>query len=265
MAAPTKPESTAVARPTLSPATEAMIAERRALNEVSRQVANLSWGKALDQNTTRAIAEYCRRFHIDPATEIDILGGRIYRNAAYFLRRGAELLRRGIVTDIQVQHINADTRLDALVARNVPGAQEETDRRALARITHNIPDAAKGAAVVRITLQSGAIVEGANYAGVDKDPVGTANPGKTAESRAYRRAWRLLVDTIPELAAEEGEVESAGAAVSVKIAEAAQVEAQQREASQPKQLGAAAFAGYDLPEPEPLHVEQSDAFDGEDA
>lgn len=211
-------ETKAVARP-LPEAFRVAIEERKALNEVSRQIAAQSWGKALDQNTIRAVAEYARRYRIDPATELDILGGRIYRNAAYYIRRGAELLRRGVVQDISVRHVNHDARLDDLVKRNVDGAQDEIDARTLARIRHNIPDAAKGAVVVRIVTANGATVEGANYAGVDKDPVGTANPGKTAESRAYRRAWRLLVDTMPELAAEEGEIADAGKQVAEVIAE----------------------------------------------
>ncbi|RTL04096.1 MAG: hypothetical protein EKK62_17015 [Acidimicrobiia bacterium] len=239
--------TTAVAKP-LSDAFRVAIEERKAINEVARQIANQSWGKSLDGNTVRAVAEYARRYHIDPATELDILGGRIYRNANYFIRRGGDLLRRGIVTDISVQHVNHDTRLDALVSRNVAGAQDELDRRTLARIKHNIPDGAKGAAVVTITLASGAIVEGANYAGVDKDPVGTANPGKTAESRAYRRAWRLLVDTIPELSAEEGEIAEAGAAVATVIAETAAREVEQA-AHQPgtRQLASGTYDEEPMP------------------
>lgn len=239
--------TTAVARP-LPEAYRVAIEERKALNEVSRQIANQSWGKSLDGNTVRAIAEYARRYHIDPATELDILGGRIYRNANYFIRRGGDLLRRGIVTDIQVAHVNADPRLDALVSRNVAGAQDELDRRTLARIKHNIPDGAKGACVVSISLASGALVEGANYAGLEKDPVGTANPGKTAESRAYRRAWRLLVDTIPELSAEEGEISEAGAQVATVIAETQAREVEQH-IGQPGQRQLAATSYDDEPMP----------------
>lgn len=212
-------DSTAVARRDIPDHIAARIEERKAINEVSRQIANLSWGKGLSAVALQSVAEYARRFNLDAASEIDILGGRIYRNANYFMRRGGELLRRGVVTDISVQHVNADARLDELAKRKVEGAQDEIDRRALARIRHNIPEGAKGAVVVRITTASGAVVEGANYAGVGKDPVGAENPGKTAESRAYRRAWRLLVDTIPELKAEEGEVSEAGTTVSAVVSE----------------------------------------------
>lgn len=249
MATPQKPdksEAVAVARPTLSPATEAMLLERRARNEVARQLANLSWGKGLSGEAQRSIAEYCRRYRLDPATEIDILGGRIYRKAEYYIRRGAELLRDGVVDDIQKEHINVDERLVALAARGVDGAQAEMDRRELQRIKHNIPDAALGAVVVRVRLaRTGAWLEGANDAGYGQDPVGKADPGKTAETRAYRRVWKLLVDTVPELREEEAAMEAGATAVaSVVKTEAQHVE--ELAVGQPgrKQLTGGAWAGY---------------------
>lgn len=240
-------ESTAVARAMIPPHIAAKIEERRAINEVARQIGNLSWGKGLTADGLRAVAEYARRYNIDAASEIDILGGKIYRNANYYIRRGAELLRAGTVTDIQVEHINADPRLATLVARNVDGAQAELDRRELARIKHNIPDAAKGAVVVRITTADGAVVEGANYAGVGRDPVGTENPGKTAETRAYRRVWRLLVDTLPQLKEEESAADEAGVSVSAVVVEE-RAKVKEQIAGQPghKQLATGGY--YDEPE-----------------
>lgn len=265
-------ESTAVARPMIPPHIAAKIDERRAINEVARQIGNLSWGKGLTADGLRAVAEYARRYNIDAAAEIDILGGKIYRNAAYYIRRGAELLRAGIVTDISVEHVNADHRLTSMAERNVEGAQAELDRRELARIKHNIPDAAKGAVVVRIATAEGAVVEGANYAGVGRDPVGSENPGKTAETRAYRRAWRLLVDTIPQLKDEEGAADEAGVSVSAVVVDE-RAKAQELAKGQPghKQLATGGYydepeqAAVEEPEVQPLTREDVETiFDAEE-
>lgn len=203
-----------------SAAAQQMIAERKALNEVARQIGNLTWGKSLGENVCRAVAEYCRRYNIDPATEIDVLGGRIYRNANYFLRRGAELRRQGLIREVSVRHINADPRLTRIKGHE--GAESELADREFLRIMHNVPDEAKGAVIVTIYPVDGAPVTGVNWAGSfgsRKDPVGDNDPGKTAETRAYRRAWRHLVETIPALKATEDDAKEDGKDLSEVVRE----------------------------------------------
>lgn len=196
-------ESKALMKAPVAPEVQAMLMERKAANEVSRQVANMSWGKSLDHLAVRALTEYCRRHRIDPAREIDVLGGRIYLNANYFIRRLAEMQRQGRIREVaEPLHFNADDRLAKLAARGVAGAQELADTREMLRVKHNVPEGAKGACLIRITTTDGVTVEGVGYAGVGRDPVGESAPGKTAETRAFRRAGRLLVETVPALSGE---------------------------------------------------------------
>jgi hypothetical protein len=211
-------------------AAQLMIAERKALNAVAQTIAGLTWGRNLGADVCRAIAEYCRRYETDAATEVDVLGGRIYRNAAYYIRRGTELRREGMIRDVIVDQIAADPRLTRLAtATDEVGAaaSAEMRRREWLRIKHGVPEEAKGACVVTIVPADGAPVIGCNWAGCGKttaagkmaDPVGEADPSKTAETRAYRRAWRHLVDTIPALKAHEDEADEEGKAVSEVVRE----------------------------------------------
>lgn len=208
-----------------SPEARRLLQSRREMVEVSREIANMSWGKNLGIETCEAIAVYCRRYQIDPASEIEVLGGRLYRNAAYYIRRGVELRDQGLIRDVIVTHINADPRLERLAAGDdevATRAKNELRAREFARIQHNIPDEAKGAVVVTIVPAEGATVVGANYAGRGlktrdgrmADPVGENDPGKTAETRAYRRAWRHLISIIPRLAATEDGADDEGKSLS---------------------------------------------------
>ena len=118
-------------------------------------------------------------------------------------------------------------------------ATDEIERRKWFRIQHNIPEGVKGAALVTILPAKGAPVFGANYAGsVGKksDPVGDAEPGKTAETRAYRRAWRHLINTVPELSAEEGYLAEEGTAIEGVVSELVQESAEIIASQRPRQV-----------------------------
>jgi len=69
-------------------------------------------------------------------------------------------------------------------------------------------------------------VEGSTYVGVNwcggltkRDPVGDAEPAKTAEARAERRAWRRIVTVLPELETAVGHVEARATLVEDEIAQ----------------------------------------------
>lgn len=232
MTAPTKPATALTTREQLqaerakvpvgtrTPEMQRILQEQREMAEMGRAIANMSWGRNLGADVCLQVAKYCREFGIDAATEVEILGGRIYRKADYFIRRGVELRRDGLIRDHQVLHINADPRLAKLAEGNDEIAKRaalEIRQREFLRIKYNIPDEAKGAVCITIWPTEGPAVEGANYAGSwgnRKDPVGENDPGKTAETRAWRRAWKHLIDTMPQLKAREDGADEDGKALS---------------------------------------------------
>jgi hypothetical protein len=111
------PSKTAVARAALPPEIQAKIDENRARNAMVAQIRGTQWAKDCSESVVRAVAEYAHRYGIDPVTEMEILGGRIYKSAAYYERRGAELIQAGIAARIETDHVEADPRLDAIYAQ----------------------------------------------------------------------------------------------------------------------------------------------------
>lgn len=181
----------------------------RMVHRVAREIANLTWGRELNQNAALAIAVWADRNHID-ITEFDVLGGRLYKNASFYLNRAAPLIRSGVIAYLRADHIHADARLVALAKdadASIAGhASKEIARRTVERITHNVPEGAVAAVVARcgVRIASGQVVEytGCKWVerGKRKDPVGEAMPAETCETRAYRRVLRMVAPTIPSLA-----------------------------------------------------------------
>lgn len=210
----------------LPPELRAKIEERRALNLMAQQIANLSWGKTLDQKAAYAIAEWGRRHDVDPVTEIDILGGRVYRNAYFYRRRVAGLVAMGVIEDIlKPDHIGADPRLMKLAEAGDAWAKEESTRRLRLRIEHNAPENAAAIVVQQFRVKGlTELVSGCSWCGNGSrgksDPIGDAEPTKTAETRAYRRASLKLADVIPSFRFQEETDDEAGVALEEVIGEA---------------------------------------------
>lgn len=200
----------------LPPHMVAHIEERKRKNAMAAAISAQTWAKDIDASTARAVAEYCHTHDIDPATEIEVLGGRLYKNARYYERRFNEMSAAGLVEYCHREHVNVDPRLDELAkgddAELAAWAKGERGRRTRARIGFNLKDEAKGAVVCRIKLLNvaGEFVgaeacgDGAkNYKGGLADPVGENEPAKTAESRALRRAMLLAMQAVPDLRTRE--------------------------------------------------------------
>ena len=255
MAAQQKPESTAVAVRdgavgNLPAAVQQQLELRRAQNAVVAQIAGMNWGKALDIGTRRAVADWGQRFRVDVTTEIDVLGANIYLNARYYLRRLAELIARGVVEYAYADHVEDDPRLTKLGAEG----EGETTRRLRERIKHGIPDKATGAVVFRIKLNAlTKEITGASWCGGGtrkSDPVGEAEPVKTAESRAARRAVRQIASHLPDVAQEIEAVATEAEVVTARIHAAHEQDARdvtERVALARGTAGASAqnFGGYD--------------------
>lgn len=206
MSAPVR-ESTAIAERkssigNLPPEIQQQIELRRMANQVATEIAGMSWGQNIGKDTARALAEWGRRFNVDVTQEIDILGNRVYLNARYYLRRLSELVAAGLVEWAVADHINPDDRLATMGEKGVA----ELERRAFERAKYNVPDKAVGAVAFRVKMR--ALTQetvGVNWCGGGtrtKDPVGDAEPVKTAESRAARRCLRLLVSHVPAMSDE---------------------------------------------------------------
>jgi hypothetical protein len=187
------------------------LALRAIQRNVNEAIAKKNWGTALDAPTIRAVADYCIRYNLDPVEDIDILGGRPYRKAIHYIKRLGDLTEAGHVEWHNHEHVEADPRLDEMAkdARD-PEAQEwalkEMHRRLRLRITHAIPDAAKGAVVYHVKMkQLTEVISAANWCGGGTrkdDPVGEGRPQLTAETRAARRCIRFV---IPHLKGEVGQ------------------------------------------------------------
>jgi hypothetical protein len=252
MTAPARSEITALVKQApagqLPPQAVALIEERKAINTMARAIMNLSWGKQLDQVAAQSIAEYARRYGMDPARHLDLLGGKLYPNAQYYIEQGARLMQDGIVTSVRQQHIEADVRLAARYtnlrawedeakkegrtedaadyARQARETRAEILERESLRIRFNVPEKAAAAVVTWITLAGQTEpVAGCNWAGggvKQRDPVGDTEPSKTAESRSARRAWRQLVQVCPALTDRIATVDEDGKHVTAVIAESRQ-------------------------------------------
>lgn len=186
---------------------------RQQQGKVSAAIAKLNWGKQLDYETRRAIAAWGERHAVDVMTEINILGGNVYKNATYYLNRLARLVRMGIVEYAVADHIEVDPRLDALIAQTddpelAARARKEKSRRTEERIHHGLPDKAISAVVFRLKLTNVPTeFTGAKWAGNRgktesgklKDPVGEEFPVETVESRAARRCLRFVADREPTM------------------------------------------------------------------
>lgn len=213
MTAVTKPDATA---PTaVAKRIDENVLALRERNAMVAQIRGTQWGLGIDSRTTKAVAHYCLTMGLDPVRHVEVLGGRIYLTAEFYQERGARLIRQGLVTIQPSEFINADPRLEQLTANpdqeTAAWAKGEIVRRTKLRIEHNAPEDAKAIAVQRITVvATGMQVTGVNWCGVKagkKDPVGDAEPTKTALTRAARRAWKQVADVIPGYGAEVKPIE----------------------------------------------------------
>lgn len=195
---------------------------RKLSNQVAGKIAELNWGQKLDLVTRRAVADWGRTYGVDPSTEIHVLGGNIYLNAGYYLRRLAQLIERGLIEYAYADHIEDDPRLAALKEDGTG----EYNRRLRERIKYQVPDKAASSVVFRVKLRSmDREIVGVKWCGNQtrkNDPVGDAMPVETSETRAARRAMRQIVTHIPNLANEIIEVEDSAETLSERIVSARQ-------------------------------------------
>ncbi|MCW5591020.1 MAG: hypothetical protein KIS74_02875 [Burkholderiales bacterium] len=196
------------------------LAEIRERNAHAAAIRGTQWGKELGGMALSAVSHYCTINRLDPARHVEVLGGRIYLTGELYMERGAPLLLKRLVTMDEVDYVHEDAGLNAVVSGADKSATPELEawaraekmRRFQQRVKLGIPHDATGAAVVRIRVPgTDSIIVGFNWCGGTSkvktkkdgtkyraDPVGDAEPVKTAQSRALRRAWRQVMAVLPE-------------------------------------------------------------------
>jgi hypothetical protein len=199
----------------------AKVAEAKARNAMVTAIRGTMWSKDLGEAQMRSVAEYCHRNGLDPVRHIEVLGGRIYLNAAFYEERAAPLVLSGELVPEEPDYINADARLDALAATGDAWAVEESTRRVRLRIKHAVPEKAAAAVLFRIVVaKTGQSVVGVNWCGNGvrpRDPVGDAEPTKTAVTRAARRAWKQVAQVVPSFGEQLQAIEARDADVNEEM------------------------------------------------
>jgi hypothetical protein len=216
-------DETKKATPALSPERQAKIDAAKAQAAVAKAIRGTIWGKDCAPLVVDAVVAYCRQNHLDAVRHVEVLGGNIYLTSTFYDERGAPLLHSGEVVFAEPDYINVDPRLEELAKAGDAWAIEERARRLKERIKWNVPEAAKAAVVQRAKLRSGMDAVGVNWCGglQKRDPVGDAEPAKTAQTRARRRAWRQIADFVPSYAAAVRSIEqNAKTALPVAVIEA---------------------------------------------
>lgn len=201
MAAAAKPEQEGTPGTAVAKRVDARVAELKERNQLVAAIRGTQWGRDTSPEVARAVAHYCHENNLDPVRHVEILGGRIYLTSALYDEKGAPLIRAGVIIPDEPEYINADPRLDEQAKAGNGWAQEESVRRLKLRIQYNVPEKAAAAVVQRFRIaSSGAVIVGVNWCGggsKQRDPVGDAEPAKTAQTRARRRAWTQIADVIP--------------------------------------------------------------------
>jgi hypothetical protein len=238
MSASPKPETgTAVARQrpgeeSLSRDQKQHLAQIRQTRALTVAITNEAWGTALTPQMRHAVAEYMRRNRLD-VSEVDILGGRIYRNGYYYRRRVAEMRSRGMIEWTEGEHIGPSVELEKAIKNEDPEiatwAKAEYFRRLKERIRWEVPMDATHAYVVRVKLKTdGKVLEGCDWITPERkkvtkwgekvaDPVGAEEPEKTVITRAWRRCGLLVAAEIPSLKSEEAVLDAEAEVVEETI------------------------------------------------
>ena len=204
----------------LSPAVVAELARRKNQHLVAAKMSEMNWGKSMDEMTRRAVAAYLEKNRLD-VTEIDVLGGNLYRNSRYYKRRLAEMVEDGKIEYIKSDWVHDDKRL---ALHGDEWSTTEKTRRDRVRIEYGIPEAAVGACVFRVKLHGVNMeITAAKWCGGGTrtaDPVGDKFPMESSETRACRRAMTLVASSIPALRWHEDDLSEQGVELSGVIKEA---------------------------------------------
>ena len=238
---------------TLSEAAQLRIAEAKNQSRMVAEMAGTTWGKGLSPAALGALARYLRINKLD-VNDIDVLGGRLYRNSHYYKRRLSDMIGDELVEYAIADHVAVDPRLDDLASMtpeegdgseelraHIAWAKKEKARRLQERVAHAIPDNAIAACVFRVKLKAmpeefaaskfivpnrqkkKTVWRGGQKTNekeeVQADPIGDEFPVESVESRACRRCMAFMASSIPALKWREDELTARAELVSDAIAQ----------------------------------------------
>lgn len=163
------------------------------IRQAAAAIAEKSWGKECSPYVRAAIARYALETGTDPVRHWEVLGGHLYDTAQLWL-------------DVATSQADYQGYEQDDLSWNEGLDDDEVARRRRERAAYGIPQDVKGACVVRIFRKGiRRPFIGANHAGhrqgfnaklrehrggpeLIQDPIGEQDPGKTAFTRAFRRA-----------------------------------------------------------------------------
>ena len=156
-------------------------------------IAGLSWGSKLSPDLRSAVARYALENGTDPVRHWEVLGGRLYDRAELWQDLCAS---QETYDGHTFEYLHDDDRL----------SEEDRGARRRLRGKFCIPEGVTAACVVTIHRSDKPLpFVGVNWAGeytvsmvaktgqpgTHRDPIGEENPGKTAYTRAFRKAAKM--------------------------------------------------------------------------
>lgn len=141
----------------------------RMIRAMARQIANESWGKNLSPHTQAAVARYAMEAGLDPVRHLDVLGGRVYINAAAYMDRLA-----------------SDPEFEGLTFDPITDDEEQ-------RARWGVPKHALAVFLVTIRHRGREFQEVGYAPKRANDSVGKEFPAEKARTSGIRRAARMAV------------------------------------------------------------------------
>lgn len=200
----------------------AVVAAANARREIVKQIRGTQWGQDCSAEVANAVARWSLDNGVDAVRHVEVLGGRIYLNGDFYLEKAAPFVMAGELRYEEPQFVHADPGLIEMANRDrekapeweraqIDWARAESFRRFQVRVERGIPHDATGACIFIVHTKSGTPVVGVNWCGgaskiktkrdgskYRSDPIGDAEPTKTAQTRAARRALRQIIEAFPD-------------------------------------------------------------------
>ena len=148
------------------------------IKNATAAIAEMSWGSGLSPVMRSEVARYALEQGTDPVRHWEVLGGRLYDRAELWMDL---VTAQPDFEGFTKKFLHSDKRL----------TEEQSKEREALRAEHGVPENIAGACLVVIHRTGKIPSEGVNWAGSrgnKKDPVGDAEPTKTAFTRAFRKA-----------------------------------------------------------------------------
>ena len=271
----TSPTSTTTAVATAKPV-HPEVAAAKARREIVQQIKGTQWGKDCSPEVAFAVARWSLDNGVDAVRHVEVLGGKPYLNGDFYLEKAAPFVLAGDLRYDEPQFVHADPGLVTLANRDrekapewerpqIDWARAESFRRFQARVERGIPHDATGACVFVVHTKNGTPIVGVNWCGGESkvkngkngkyrhDPIGDAEPTKTAQTRAARRALRQIIEAFPDspLSRSVAKIEASARALAKELAPVVEAERTQRLEAEGEQrrLGSAGIMGgatYDI-------------------